>query len=41
LALAKEEMAAAAEFDEILVNTEVNEVAEALVSLAARKRERQ
>jgi guanylate kinase len=40
LALAKEEMAAASEFDEILVNTEVNEVAEALVSLAARKKER-
>jgi guanylate kinase len=40
LALAREEMAAASEFDEILVNTEVNEVAEALVSLAAKKKER-
>ena len=40
LALAREEMAAASEFDEILVNTEVNQVAEALVSLAARKKER-
>lgn len=39
LALAKEEMDAAKEFDEILVNTEVNEVARALVSLAAKKRE--
>ena len=38
LALAREEMAAANEFDEILVNTAVNEVALALVSLAARKR---
>jgi len=41
LALAKEEMAAASEFDEILVNTEVKKVAEALVSLAATKKERQ
>ena len=40
LALAREEMAAASEFDEILVNTEVNQVAEALVSLAATKKER-
>jgi guanylate kinase len=38
LALAKEEMAAAPEFDEILINTEVNEVAAALVSLAAKKK---
>ena len=38
LALAREEMAAASEFDEILVNTAVNEVALALVSLVARKR---
>ena len=38
LALAREEMAAANEFDEILVNNAVNEVALALVSLAARKR---
>ena len=38
LALAKEEMAASQEFDEILVNTEVNEVAAALVSLAAKKK---
>ena len=38
LALAREEMAAANEFDEILVNTAVNEVALALVSLAARKK---
>ena len=38
LALAREEMAAANEFDEILVNTAVNEVALALVSLVARKR---
>ena len=39
LALAKEEMDAAPEFDEILVNSDVNEVAAALVSLAARKKE--
>jgi guanylate kinase len=38
LALAREEMDAANEFDEILVNTAVNEVALALVSLVARKR---
>ena len=38
LALAQEEMAAAKEFDEILVNTAVNEVSKSLVSLAARKR---
>jgi guanylate kinase len=38
LAIAREEMDAASEFDEILVNTEVNEVAAALVSLAAKKR---
>lgn len=38
LAIAREEMAAAREFDEILVNTEVNEVASALVSLAAQKK---
>lgn len=41
LALAKEEMAAASEFDEILVNTEVKKVSEALVSLVATKKERQ
>jgi guanylate kinase len=39
LDLAREEMSAASEFDVILVNTEVNEVAQALVSLAAEKRE--
>lgn len=39
LALAKEEMDAASEFDEILVNSDVTEVAAALVSLAARKKE--
>lgn len=39
LALAREEMAAAVEFDEIIVNSEVNEVARALVSLAAKKSE--
>ncbi len=38
LAIAREEMDAASEFDEILVNTEVNEVAAALVSLAAKKK---
>jgi hypothetical protein len=32
-------MAAAVEFDEIIVNSEVNEVAKALVSLAAKKSE--
>jgi guanylate kinase len=40
LDLAREEMAAASEFDEILINTEVNQVAAALVSLALKKRER-
>ena len=39
LALAREEMAAAVEFDEIIVNSEVTEVAKALVSLAAKKSE--
>ena len=41
LALAREEMSAASEFDEILINTEVKEVADALVSLAAKKKEQQ
>ena len=35
LALAQEEMAAASEFDEIIVNTEVHEVAAVLLSLAS------
>lgn len=39
LALAREEMAAATEFDHILVNTEVKEVALALVSLATSRSE--
>lgn len=37
LALAREEMAAAPEFDHIVVNHQVEEVVAALVSLAARK----
>ena len=39
LALAREELAAATEFDHILINTEVKEVAAALVSLASSKSE--
>jgi guanylate kinase len=36
LALAEEEMAAAKEFDEILINHEVGEVVQGLIALAAR-----
>ena len=39
LALAREEMDAAGEFDHIIVNSEVNEVIKALVSLASAKSE--
>jgi guanylate kinase len=38
LALAEEEMAASGEFDEILVNLDVNQVVEALVSLATEQK---
>jgi guanylate kinase len=39
LALAEEEMAAASEFDEVIVNTEVHEVAAVLLSLATSRQE--